>query len=397
MSVHDIDRKHAKLSASSSGKWLVCTPSAQLEDQIPDEQSPFAAEGTLAHSVFEMLLKTYLSGHDGAAIADYEDFVMANGVSQDMLDHVGAACQRAVALIESARDRCPDPVILLERRLDFSPWVPEGFGTGDLVIITDDLVEVADLKFGKGVLVDAVGNSQMRLYGLGAYNELNMLYNIQRVKMHVFQPRMDNWSCEEISVADLLDWAEKVVVPQARIAWDGEGELVAGDHCSNYFCRARFTCPARNAQANALIESSFALLPPDMLNPQQMSQVLSRADEVIGWLNDVKTWCLAHAEKGNPVPGFKLVEGRSNRKYKDADAVAKAVTAAGVDEALIYERSIIGLTAMEKLLGKKKFADILGNHIEKPRGKPTLVPVTDKRPVYDALAYFETENPQEGK
>jgi hypothetical protein len=386
------DRAHAKLSASGSKKWLTCTPSAHLEEQFPDEDGDFSREGTFAHAVFAQDLNTWLGRPVDPLPTDLLHFD-----SQDLRDHVAAAVKRAKAAIEEARSTCGDAVIYVEQKLDFSPWVPEGFGTGDLVIITDDLAWILDLKFGKGVLVDAVGNSQMRLYGLGAYNELNMLYNIQRVRSTVLQPRLDNWGSEELTVEELLQWAEDVVVPKAKMAWDGEGELVAGEHCSSAFCRARFTCPARNAQANALIESSFALLPPDMLNPQQMSQVLSRADEVIGWLSDVKTWCLAHAEKGNPVPGFKLVEGRSNRRYRDPDAVATAVTAAGIDEALIYERSIIGLTAMEKLLGKKKFADILGNHIEKPRGKPTLVPVTDKRPVYDALAYFETENPQEGK
>jgi hypothetical protein len=379
--------EHAKLSASGSGKWLVCTPSAQLESEIPDEESDFAKEGTFAHAVFAQDLNTWLGRPVDVLPTDLLHFD-----SQDLRDHVADAVERAKAAIEEARAACRDPVIYVEQKLDFSPWVPKGFGTGDLVIITDDLAWVLDLKYGKGVPVSAVENSQMRLYGLGAYNELSHLYDIRRIRMHILQPRLDNWSSEELTVYELLDWAKDVVVPKAIDAWDGRGELVAGDHCSKYFCRARYTCPARNVAAKALIESSFAFLPPDMLNPQQLFQVMSRADEVIKWLTDVQTWALKYAEKGNPLPGFKLVEGRSNRRYTSQDEVASKLVSAGVDEALIYERSLLGITAMEKLLGKKKFAEILGDLIEKPVGKPTLVPESDKRPAIDALAHFKTES-----
>ena len=199
--------KHAILSASGSGKWLVCTPSAKLEQQFLDEESPFSAEGTLAHEVFEHLLNQYL-GRPTVAPTQV--------IALDMMDYVRTAVDYAVALIEQARERCADPVIYVERRLDFSHWVQEGFGTGDLVIITDDLVEVGDLKYGKGIGVSATGNSQMRLYGLGAYNELNHLYDIRRIRTHILQPRLDNWGYEELTVEELLTWAEQVVVPQAR-------------------------------------------------------------------------------------------------------------------------------------------------------------------------------------
>lgn len=381
------ERKHAVLSASSSGKWLVCTPSAQLENKFVDEDSAFAAEGTLAHEVFEQMLNLYL-GVPGSAVPE--------GTTVDMMDHVQCAVDYAVTLIEQARERCTDPVIYVERKLDFSPWVPEGFGTGDLVIITDDLVEIADLKYGKGVGVSPTGNSQMRLYGLGAYNEMNHLYDIRRVRTHVLQPRLDNWGYEEMTVEDLLLWAENVVVPKALIAWEGQGEMVAGDHCHSYFCRARFTCPKRNQAAQELVDTAFAFEPPDMLTDKQMAQVLARADQVIKWLNDVKDWGFKTLESGKSIPGFKLVEGRSNRRYVDQDAVAEALIEKGYDAALIYEHSLLGITAMEKLLGKKAFAEILGTLIEKPAGKPTLVPESDKRPAYDALAYFNDETPQEG-
>lgn len=386
-------RAHAICSASGSGKWLVCTPSARLEEGFPDEGSAFASEGTLAHEAFDAMLRCYLNGNDDAAVAHAMAIIAT--LPEGMLDHVQEAFDRGVKLIIDAYARCPDPVILAEKRLDYSRWVPEGFGKGDLVIITDDLVDVADLKYGKGVLVPAQGNSQMRLYGLGAYNELSHLYPIKRVRMHVFQPRLDNWGSEELSVEELLTWAEDVVVPKAKLAFAGEGEMVAGDHCHSSFCRARFTCPERDKARRELAETSFSLQPPAALTVQQMAQVLSRADQVIRWLSDVKEWAFQQAEKGNPVPGFKLVEGRSNRKYRSEEEIINLLNVEGIPEALVYKRNLIGITEMEKLLGKKKFAEVLGNAIEKPQGKPTLVPESDKRPALDMLSYFETEESQE--
>ena len=386
-------RAHAICSASGSGKWLVCTPSARLEENFPDEGSAFASEGTLAHEAFDAMLKCYLSGNDDADVA--HAIAITATLPDGMLDYVQEAYDRAVVLIDDAYARCPDPVILAEKRLDFSRWVPEGFGKGDLVIITDDLVDVADLKYGKGVLVPAQGNSQMRLYGLGAYNELSHLYPIKRVRMHVFQPRLDNWSCEELTVEELLTWAEEVVVPKAKLAFAGEGEMVAGDHCHSSFCRARFTCPERDKTRRELVETSFALQPAEALTVEQMAQVLSRADQVIKWLGDVKEWAFQQAERGNPVPGFKLVEGRSNRKYRSEEEIIRLLNVEGIPEALVYKRNLIGITEMEKLLGKKKFAEVLGNAIEKPQGKPTLVPESDKRSALDMLSYFETEESQE--
>jgi len=377
------DRAHAKLSASGSAKWLVCTPSAQLEDEMPDEASDFAAEGTFAHEVFEHLVCAHLGHH----IVDLRPFRTHKFWSADLLDHVQAAAAVAVDAIAEARDRCKDPVILVEQRLDFSVWVPEGFGTGDLVIITDDLVEVLDLKFGKGVAVEAEGNTQMRLYGLGAYNELSHLYDVRRVRMTVLQPRLDNYSTDEVSVEELLAWAEDVVRPRAALAWKGTGEFVAGDHCTKGFCRARFTCAARASHAMELAKADFALVEPSHLTEEQLLQVLARGDAVAKWISDVQGYALEQAEKhGKTWPGWKLVEGRSNRRYSDQDAVASRLLDAGVDEALIYERSLLGITAMEKTLGKKKFAELLSDLVVKPSGKPTLAPVDDKRPALSSVA-----------
>lgn len=380
-------RAHAILSASGSGKWLVCTPSARLEESIPDEQSQYSSEGTLAHEIFDSMLRKYLK-------QPFTSF-LDEDLPEGMLYYVTEAYDRAVELIEQAYKRCPDPIILAEQRLDFSRWVPEGFGRGDLVIITDDLVEIADLKYGKGVLVEAQENNQMRLYALGAYNELSHLYDIKRVRAHILQPRMNNWSSEELSVEQLLDWAQNTVVPKAATAWAGEGERVAGEHCTSYFCRARFTCPARNAASQELVNIAFSVLPAQDLTPDQMAKVLLRADDVIKWLNDAKAWALQQAEKGNKVPGFKLVEGRSNRRYASESDVAQALLENGFTAQQIYQSSLLGITAMEQLLGKKKFADILGTLIEKPQGKPTLVPESDKRPAIDVLSYFTDESQED--
>lgn len=381
------ERAHAKLSASGSKKWLTCTLSAQLEDQFPDEQSEFAAEGTFAHEVFELaMLMATKKMPEAEARAKYEELKKHKFWNQELEDHVRAASDRARAAIEEISALCKDPVILVEQRLDFSPWVPEGFGTGDLVIIADDVAWILDLKFGKGIPVECEGNTQMQLYGLGAYNELAHLYDIKRVRMTVLQPRLDNWGTSEMLVEDLLEWAETHVKPRAQMAWDGVGEFVPGDHCTDGFCRARYQCPARAEAALAVAKSEFALVTPELLTMEQLTDVLSKADMAIDWLNDVKSYALKQAEAGHEIAGYKLVEGRSNRKYSDADAVAQRLLSEGIDEAIIYERSLLGITAMEKAIGKKRFAELLSDLVVKPSGKPTLVPVDDKRPALSSVA-----------
>lgn len=372
---------HAKLSASGSEKWMTCTPSARLEEQFPDETSEFAREGTFAHAVFEQDLLNYLGRPVDPLPRDLLHFD-----SQDLRDHVAAAVAVAIERIEEARAHTPDAVILVEQRLDFSPWVPEGFGTGDLVIVTDDVLDVMDLKFGKGIRVDAKANSQMRLYGLGAVNELAHLYDIKTVRMTILQPRLNNYDSDELPLDDLLRWSFDHVVPRAKLAWSGKGEFVPGDHCSSCFCRARFQCQARADMNLAVAKSDFALKPPELLSLAQLANVLAKADQAIDWLNDVKTFALQQAEAGVKVPGYKLVEGRSNRKYSDGDAVAAKLIASGIDQAVIYERSLLGITAMEKAIGKKVFGDLLGDLIVKPSGKPTLVPDADKRLAISSVA-----------
>ena len=375
-------RAHAKLSASGSKKWLTCTRSASLEEQFPDDTSIYAEEGTFAHAVFEHVMQCHLEQQ----MVYWSSFQHNEFWSEELRDHVINAAQRAIDAIVEARESCSDPLVLIERRLDFSPWVPEGFGTGDLVIVADGLLSVFDLKYGKGVPVMATNNSQMRLYGLGALNELGHLYDIDRVRMTILQPRLENYDSEEISAAELLLWGESYVKPRAQLAWDGEGEFVPGEHCTSGFCKARYQCPARSEHALAVAKSDFALLPPELLSREQVLQVLDKADLAIDWLNDVKSYALREAEAGHQIPGWKLVEGRSNRKYTDADAVADRLIDAGVPEDVVYDRNVRGITAMEQILGKKKFAEHLADLVVKPPGKPTLVREEDKRPALSSAA-----------
>ena len=374
---------HAKLSASGSEKWMTCTPSVFAEEPFADEGSEFAREGTFAHAVFEQMLLI----HMGLPVEALRKSKFDN---QELRDYVNTAVEYAIERITDARVRCPDPIILVEQRLDFSRWVPEGFGTGDLVIITDDLVEVMDLKYGKGIYVDATNNSQFRLYGLGAYNVLSHLYDIKRVRMTVLQPRLHNFGSEELTIEELLTWAEEKVVPAAKLAWFGEGEFVAGDHCTSCFCKARYTCPARADQALAVAKLEFAsAVPPAVatLSLDRVAKLLPKADMVIDWFNDLKAHSLKQATEHNiMVPGFKLVEGRSVRKYSSQEDVAAKLRDAGVPESVMFERSLLGITAMEKAIGKKKFTEVLSDLLVKPSGKPTLVPVEDKRPALPSAA-----------
>lgn len=381
---------HAKLSASGSAKWLTCTPSANLEATLPDEDSEFASEGTFAHAVFEQALLVAL-GRPREPIPRE----LLRHDTAELREYVAEAVNIAWDRINDAHNRCKDPIILVEQRLDFSMWVPEGFGTGDLVIITDGLVEVMDLKYGKGIYVDPRENSQLRLYGLGAYYELCHLYDITSVRMTVLQPRLSNFRSEELSIEDLLEWGQQYVMPRAKMAWVGSGELVPGAHCKDGFCRARFTCPARAEAALAVAKAEFSTpVPPlvETLSMDRIAALLPQADMVIDWFKDLQAYALKQAvEHAVTVPGFKLVEGRSNRKYADQNAVAAKLKESGIPEEIMFERSLLGITAMESAIGKKKFTELLGDLVVKPAGKPTLVPEGDKRPAL-ALAASAAED-----
>lgn len=382
---------HAKLSASGSEKWLTCLPSAALEDQFPDEQSEFAAEGTFAHHLGEhrlrILLGMELEYADETAIPEYDKWF-----NQDLSDHVDTYVSVALDRITEARAQCPDALVLLEQRLDFSEWVPEGFGTGDVVIVADGFIEVVDLKFGKGVVVEAEGNTQMRLYALGAYSECHHLYDITEARMTICQPRVGNHGTDVVPMLQLLGWADGHVKPRAERAWamlqGGEpaAEFVPGDHCSSCFCKARYTCRAR-ADAN-LAMAQYEFKKPELLSPEEVAKILETAKQLEKWASEVQGYALEQAEThGIKFPGYKLVEGRSNRVITDTDFAVRMLKQNGYDEAVIYKpRQLLGISELEKLLGKKEFSLVLADCVNKPQGKPVLVPVSDKRPEIGSAA-----------
>jgi hypothetical protein len=384
MSTAHAERAHAYLSASGSKRWLTCTPSAQLETQFPDSTSEFAEEGTAAHELSEIYLRKYIGEITKAAYTrQLNKAKKGKYYSQEMEDYVQVYVDFVIERINEVQAISPDAVILLEQRLDFSVWVPKGFGTGDVVLIADGVMEIIDLKYGKGVAVDAEENTQMRLYALGALNQFGMLYDIETVKMTIVQPRLDSISTDEIADIDLLHWADEYVQPRAQMAIDGEGDYVAGDHCR--FCKARFTCRKR-AEAN-LEMAKYEFKEPALLSNEEIGQILIQAEELQKWAKDVQGYALEQAENhGVRFPGWKLVEGRSNRKYTDEETVAQTLFENGIQEEQIFERKLNGITAMEKAIGKKVFSELLGDLVIKPTGKPTLVPEGDKRPEINSTA-----------
>lgn len=369
---------HARLSASGAHRWMACTPSVALEERFPDKGSEYAAEGTLAHSMAELIIR-----YNNGEITKKTFSTRMNKIrkdelySKEMEDYIVEYTQTVWEIFNEVKAECPDAQLLPEQRLDFSEYVPDGFGTGDVVIIADDMVQVIDLKYGKGVGVSAVGNPQLRLYGIGAYLEHSMLYDIQRVKETIIQPRLENVSTEELTVEELMEWVDTEVRPKAELAIAGEGEFVPGDHCR--FCKAKAVCRARADENLALMKMDFR--DPDILEEWEIGEVLQRAEELNDWAKDVKDYAFDQAlNHGVKFEGWKLVEGRSNRKYLDEDKVKEALIEAGYSQDKITETKILGITAMEKEIGKKSFGEILSELVVKPEGKPVLVPETDKRP-----------------
>ncbi|NLT09529.1 MAG: DUF2800 domain-containing protein [Ruminococcus sp.] len=373
---------HALLSPSSSERWINCPPSAK-ENVGGDTGSSYAQQGTDAHALCEYKVKKTL----GYSVRDpTEDLTYFD---EEMSECTDAYCEYVMEQVQAAKACCPDPLVLVEQRLDFTRWVAESFGTADCVIVADGVMTVIDFKYGLGVLVEADNNSQMRMYALGALHLFESIYDIQTVRMTIFQPRRDNVSTAEISAEELLSWADEVLIPAAILAAKGEGDYKAGKHCQ--FCKVKATCRKRAEYNLQLAQYDFAV--PDTLADDEISMILDRAETFIGWINDIKDYALEQAISGKQYPGFKVVEGRSNRRYTNDDAVAAVVTDAGYDP---YERKLMGVTAMTKLLGKKKFDTLLGTLIEKPKGKPTMVPVSDKRPAWNsATEEFKEENENE--
>lgn len=387
MTVQHSERGHALLSASGASRWLACPPSARLTENIPEKRSEYADEGTAAHELAEIKLKQYLVPNDSkqrktlekaltkAKKNQYYDVEMENA-TEDYKEIV-AEC------FMNAKARTPDAVIMFESLLDFSEWVPEGFGTGDVLIIADEVMEVIDLKYGKGVPVSAIGNAQMRLYALGAWRAYSYLYDIKKINMTIVQPRLDSVSTDVISVDDLLDWAETVVRPAAKLAFAGEGEFKSGDHCR--WCKVKANCRARADENMKALAYEFQ--DPALLSLDEIGSILYVAEELQKWAKDVQEWAGEQAKAGTKIPQWKLVEGRSNRAFTDKEAVKTKLLEAGYDEAKILKpQELVAMGELEtKIVGKKEFAKLLDGLVIKPPGKPVLAPESDSRPELNSL------------
>lgn len=359
--------KHAILSASGAHRWMNCTPSARLELEFDDNSGEAAAEGTAAHALSEHKLRRALKMRSKKPVSPYD--------SDEMDTFTDGYVEFVLEVIEQAKQSCNDPLVLIEQRLDFSKYVPDGFGTGDCLIISDGTLHIIDFKYGQGVLVSAEENPQMKLYALGALELFDGIYDIDTVSMTIYQPRRENISTSTVSKESLYQWAEEVLKPKAELAFAGDGNYRPGEWCQ--FCRAAVKCRARAEAKMKLATFEFAL--PPLLSDEEIAEILSSIGDLTSWANEIMAYATdAVVNHGKQWPGFKVVEGRSNRKYTDEEAVAEAAKNAGYRD--IYKQSLITITEMEKLMGKPKFNEILGGLVMKPPGKPTLVPVSDKRP-----------------
>ena len=356
---------HALLSASSSHRWLHCNPSARLEREFADRETTAAAEGTAAHALAEHKLKRRLKLRSERPVSPFDTDEMEI-CTDDYADFV-------MEQVTKERRRDLDTQVFIEQRLDFSCYVPEGFGTGDCLIVSKGRLHIIDLKYGMGLLVDSEENPQMKLYALAALTQYEEQYQIKKVKLTIFQPRRENVSTWETSVAKLKKWATKDLVPKAQRAFKGEGEYCPGEWC--IFCKAAVKCRARAEDKLRLAQSEFKM--PPLLTDAEIEDVLAKLPDIKKWADEIQEYALAKALAGKEWAGFKLVEGRSVRKFTDERAVVKAANAAGYHD--IYKQTLISLTEMEKLMGKVEFSKVLGALVTKPQGKPTLVPDTDKR------------------
>lgn len=391
--INHAQRAHALLSASGAHRWLNCTPSAKLEEAYGERKSsPYAAEGTLAHELSELYLK-----HDVLKTMWTDEFmaeldkVMAHELFNDeMLDVIPIYTDYCRDQYNEALQNSIFSVMEIEQKLDLTEYIPESFGTADCVIISDGVMEVIDLKYGKGVPVYADYNPQLMLYGLGALNKYDFMYEIESVKLTVVQPRLNNISSFLISVEELRTWANDVLKPQAELAFSGEGELNAGEWCK--FCAVKNKCRALYEKQIELAKYEFK--EPKLLSDEEIADILGRIPQLVEWANSVSEYAKDEAvNHGKAWPGFKLVEGRSIRKWSDEDSAAKAILSIpGVSEDQVYNTKLKGISDIEKLVGKKLFAEKLSEVVVKPQGAPTLVPESDKRPamgISQAIKDFE--------
>ena len=368
--------KHATLSASSSHRWLNCPPSVRICENYADVTTDYALEGTDAHALCEYQLKQSL----GIPAEDpIENLTWYNA---EMEGCAAGYAAYVMELLEDAKKTCADPVVMIEQRVDFSRWVKDGFGTADCILIADGVMNIVDYKHGKGVEVSAEKNPQMMLYALGALEIFDGIYDIETVRMTIYQPRLSNISVFEMAKDELLEWANTELTQKAQLAYEGKGEFHSGEWCRS--CKAKAECRER-AKANLEL-AKYEFTEPPLLGDAEIADILGKLDGLTSWVADVKEYALQQAVGGKKWSGWKLVEGRSNRKYRSDADVADVVAHAGFDP---YEHKVRGITAMQMLLGRSRFEELLSPYIEKPQGKPTLVPESDKRPAYEPAQQME--------
>ena len=381
-SINHSERAHALLSASGASRWLGCTPSARLEEEFGvDKPSPYAAEGTLAHELSELIIR-----HDILKTVSDEQFeeqaikIFENELYQpEMIDYAHIYVDYIRDEFMASKVNTQDAILIIEERVDLRTWVPESFGSCDAIIIADGVMKVIDLKYGKGVPVSAVGNKQLMLYGLGAYEKYAIMYDIHTVELHIVQPRIDNISSWPVDVEELIKWAENEVLPKAEMAFNGSGELKAGDWCK--FCKVKARCRELYKQNIELAKYDFAKPDNGLLTPEEIAEIIDRVPLLVEWANSVLEYATDQAIANGVIwPGHKLVAGRSTRKFTDSEAVAQTLLDNDYSADEIFESKLKSLTAIEKMVGKKDFEVIFKDLIVKAKGKPVLVPLDDKRP-----------------
>lgn len=388
MGVEHSTRKHALLSASGASRWLACTPSARLEEEFQsfDVTTSYAAEGTLAHEFAELELTLRLAESTGRGDDFFDEYQeqlaklrKSEYYTDEMEEEVEKYVNHVLEQFTEAKAKTPDAVLLIEEKIDLTYFIEDGFGTNDSMIIADGVLEVDDLKYGKGVVVSAVDNPQLKLYGLGALLKYEMLYDIHTVRLTIVQPRLDAISTWEIAADDLMAWGESVVKPKAEEAYAGSGKTVPGSHCK--WCKAKAKCRALADMNMALAQKEFS--EPDLLEDSEVLAIFEQLPILTDWVASVGQYMLAEALKGKKWEGYKVVEGRSQRKWINPDATEKALLEMDYVEDDILTRKLQGIGAIEKLIGKVKFAELAKTHVEKPTGKPALVPSSDKRPEFN--------------
>ena len=384
-SINHTQRAHALLSASGASRWLNCTPSARLEEEFgKEEASVYAAEGTLAHEFAELIIRHTILKELGQAAfeARYYELLENDLYTEDMLDYVYQYVDYVKDEFAASSIDTKDAVLIIEEKVDLRQWIPESFGSCDAIIIADGTMKVMDLKYGKGVPVSAIGNKQLMLYALGAYDKYSIMYDIVNIDLHIVQPRINNINSWSVEANELLNWAENTVIPAAKLAFNGQGQLKAGDWCK--FCKVKARCRELYKANIELAKYDFAS-PQDLLTDDEIADIIDKVPRLVEWANSVLAYATEEAvENGKVWPGHKLVAGRSTRKFTNEIDVANTLIKEGFERDAIFDTKLKSLTALERVTGKKTFEALLGSYVVKSEGKPTLVPLSDKRPAIGA-------------